>query len=426
MTTQWGAPLTGAQMNLLRAAGLPDGTAHQFQGTRTGQWHDGESIIHSEFPGKGYRLPINHLAYALLEKGWLDGRNVRLWFGGDKAPDDRLAAGEVLLRGGRTIICVLRWANSGSPEDVIAYIAKAESAYPPDGGSKDQVREPSECQSAFQTIADTVTIAKDDVRHLNFTGECHADAARFVIEDCTLISREGETWINDMCRAQPFTLRGYRIEPIEADTVTLNTMTEAEWLQKDFIKDGDFTALEILHILGLIKPEPARAERFTAKVECSHVGNIVELPGFEGFQCSACGKVAGRREVDLARFGVSRSRAPRMEATTEAIDPSRVPPSNPSVESFLHRSGWEGNRDVELALQLFVEDYATIAKTTQAELNRKVASKEWMNAHSPHAYMQAYHDLGLIKPEPTRAERFTAATGIAVTPEILRALEFEQ
>lgn len=76
MTEQWGAPLTGAQMRALRAAGLPDGTAYQFKyalnqwanfqaGVNDHNWFEGEELDH--------RLPANHPAYTLLTAGWLDG-----------------------------------------------------------------------------------------------------------------------------------------------------------------------------------------------------------------------------------------------------------------------------------------------------------------------------------------------------------------
>lgn len=136
---QWGAPLTGAQMKLLRAAGLPNGTGYQFLGF-SGEWVG--SITHSlrHHGYDDYRLPAGHPAYTLLEKGWLDGRNVRLWNGGETAPDD-WDGGDVLLGNGDVIDArlpsiTLDWSSAiakgcphASPSDIIAiiaYIAKDE------------------------------------------------------------------------------------------------------------------------------------------------------------------------------------------------------------------------------------------------------------------------------------------------------------
>lgn len=82
-------------------------------------------------------------------------------------------------------------------------------------------------------------------------------------------------------------------------------------------------------------------------------------------------------------------------------------------------------------------DTVTIAKMTEAELNERMKDKEWANPnHSPHAYKQAFHDLGLIKPkpEPTREERFwESVSGFIGSPIpsdvkvwVKKALEFER
>lgn len=75
MTEQCGAPLTGAQMKLLRAAGLGD-----FEVVRD-EWGGIGGASHFSLAFEDYRLPANHQAYTLLNAGWLDGRNVRLWNG---------------------------------------------------------------------------------------------------------------------------------------------------------------------------------------------------------------------------------------------------------------------------------------------------------------------------------------------------------
>lgn len=219
MTEQWGAPLTGAQMKLLRAAGLGDFEVVQ------DKWGGIGGASHFSFAFDHYRMQPDHPAYTLLEAGWLDGRNVRLWFGGDKAPDDWDGMG-VLLADGFVCDRPDEWSSSAGGRRIIAYIAKADAKVDPAADNQD------------------------------------------------------------------------------------------------------------------------------------------------------------------------------------------------AVVSFLHSSGWEGNRDVELALQLFVEDYATIAKMTEAECTRLFENHSWDE-------VSVFKKLGLIK-EPTRAERFTAATGIAVTPEIAQALEFER
>ena len=56
------------------------------------------------------------------------------------------------------------------------------------------------------------------------------------------------------------------------------------------------------------------------------------------------------------------------------------------------------------------EDYAIVPKMTEAEIKR-------------HGLWLA-NRLGILRPEPTLAERFTAETGHKVTPEVLAALEW--
>lgn len=123
MTTQWGPPLTGAQMKMLRAAGLPDGTAYDWLHS-SGRWILQRLSSDIDMYGK-HRLPADHPAYTLLKAGWLDGRNVALWFGGESAPDD-WDGGRVLLNDGtfaeERIVKAMPW-DCG----IIAYIRKAET-----------------------------------------------------------------------------------------------------------------------------------------------------------------------------------------------------------------------------------------------------------------------------------------------------------
>ena len=143
MTTQWGAPLTGEQVGRLN---IPWGTPCM-QG-------DVECVIQSYFVdphGKEeIRLPADHIAYTLLNAGWLDGRNVALWFGGDKAPDD-WDGGDVFLRDGYPLepFDDMRWGGDLS-DGIIAYIAKDE-AY---------IRMERAAGNIPATRTDTVTIAK--------------------------------------------------------------------------------------------------------------------------------------------------------------------------------------------------------------------------------------------------------------------------
>lgn len=118
MPEQWGAPLTGAQMELLRAAGL-NGRYKAVTSTSAilGPVCAADFSIRAVF-----FLPAVHPAYTLLEAGWLDGRNVRLWFGGDTAPDD-WDGGSVLLRDGLIGVGV-SWRHLDNNGDIIAYIAK--------------------------------------------------------------------------------------------------------------------------------------------------------------------------------------------------------------------------------------------------------------------------------------------------------------
>lgn len=132
MTEQWGAPLIGAQMKLLRAAGMADGTQVRLCGTSCVVE---ELTLDSFFPD--YELPADHIAYTLLNAGWLDGRNVRLWFGGDKAPDDW---------DGEKVLCDAGFGEAFPPnldwvhgEDgivpIIAYIAKDDAMESDDPGT---------------------------------------------------------------------------------------------------------------------------------------------------------------------------------------------------------------------------------------------------------------------------------------------------
>lgn len=194
MTTQWGAPLTGAEMKLLR---LAEGTAYQWKGGFA--WFDAE-VEENEWGCCAFRLPASHPSYTLLEKGWLDGRNVRLWFGGDKAPNDWLEGSEVLLRGGRVIPAygIAYWGRDDDDGDIIAYIAKVDV-----GG-----------------------ISK---------------------EWCVNMAlKEGDVEIGAGC---------------EPETVTIAKMTEAE-ARNRFGKV--MAPVRVMTELGLIKPEPTREDRFWA------------------------------------------------------------------------------------------------------------------------------------------------------------------
>lgn len=145
MTTQWGAPLTGAQMRTLRAAGLPDATP-----VIGGRDEISRTAAQFSFNARSpyYYLPADLPAYKLLEKGCLDGRNVALWFGSDKAPDDWLECSDVLFRNGVVPLPSKKWtwAHRDHFGDIIAYIRKAENR--------------EETVRARQSFDDTVTIAK--------------------------------------------------------------------------------------------------------------------------------------------------------------------------------------------------------------------------------------------------------------------------
>jgi hypothetical protein len=141
MTTQWGAPLTGAQMKLLLAAGLPDGNYHVVSPMVF--WG---APYEERVKLDRYFLPASHIAYTLLEKGWLDGRNVALWFGGENAPDDVDFNGSALFRNGDEGLgsIGLDWTHGDRSGDIIAYTRKAEGMAAHTDGCFD----------------DTVTIAK--------------------------------------------------------------------------------------------------------------------------------------------------------------------------------------------------------------------------------------------------------------------------
>lgn len=151
---KWGAPLTGAQMKLLRDAGL-----------KGRGWQGNQNYLveyHTFFDNADdYRLPANHPAYTLLNAGWLDGRNVRLWFGGETAPDDLLVGSEVLLEDGEAITSdhMTEWRNDMEGEaDIIAYIAKDEARMEVTADTIDPSKVPPVQHIAPQP--ETITIAK--------------------------------------------------------------------------------------------------------------------------------------------------------------------------------------------------------------------------------------------------------------------------
>lgn len=221
MTTQYGAPLTGEQMKLLRAAGLPDGTEYQFLGF-SGEWVGSVTRSPRHHGYDKYRLPADHAAYTLLEKGWLDGRNVALWFGGDKAPDDLCRNSGVLLRWGPVINAFreLGWGHKGRDGDIIAYIRKTEG---------------------MTTHADRVL----------------ADAERMAKR------MGGEIGPNELWKAFKNASSADHLSAGK-ETVTIAKMTRlgwSQWVAKEF-GDESLNVMDTIDALGLIKPEPTREEQF--------------------------------------------------------------------------------------------------------------------------------------------------------------------
>jgi hypothetical protein len=140
MTEEYGARLTGAQMKLLRAAGLPDCTmVRDCDGSLISA---GSRSFYERFAP--FSLAADHAAYTLLEAGWLDGRDFALWFGPEKAPHDAV---QYLTASGRSYEPEWRaywgWAHGGESDDIIAYTRKSEGL-----------------TNFEQPKAETVTIAK--------------------------------------------------------------------------------------------------------------------------------------------------------------------------------------------------------------------------------------------------------------------------
>lgn len=133
----WGAPLTDAQMKLLRAAGLPDDCEAKLFGRASEDLYStvGRLAYYLDMVTEKFSVPANHSAYKLLEAGWLDGRNVALWFGGEEAPEDLDFNEPVLFRDGdeATDAVDLGWTHSNHPWDIIAYIRKGNVDKSPDG-----------------------------------------------------------------------------------------------------------------------------------------------------------------------------------------------------------------------------------------------------------------------------------------------------
>lgn len=224
MAKKYGAPLTGAQMKLLRAAGLGKETPVRYK-------NHTKALMGWFLTGdEPYFIAKNHPAYTLLNAGWLDGRNVALWFGGDKAPDDWSEGSDVLFRKGVTPLPSKKWSwdHGGGYDDIIAYIRNTETP-------------------RMEVTAD----------------------------------------VNDISKIPPV----QHIAP-HPDTVTIAKMTEAE--ADDLFHMHDYEIVSAFKSLGLIKPEPTREERFWAAQPNggAHVAGDIKVWVREAlnFECAESGK----------------------------------------------------------------------------------------------------------------------------------------
>lgn len=124
-TIKWGGPLTGDQMKRLREIGISESTLVNFNDTDPLLSFSGSKFKFSECSFNtdyDYHLPEGHLAYTIIENGWLEKQNVHIWYGDtDIAPKD-WDGGDVLMTNGVHLGYGLHW-GSNDEYSIIAYIS---------------------------------------------------------------------------------------------------------------------------------------------------------------------------------------------------------------------------------------------------------------------------------------------------------------